>query len=1000
MSRWESRAADRGQTVADIIDYYSKGTDGGMAEAVLRERFNAQVSEAMATLQATTLQHAAATARAVKRLKEIVNTDNVARHTQEVVLGNAVRAGGKPAFQGNQLTLDRWGNVLSITDPRDPNWKLSYTYNGANQQTSGTALGAKGSQTALQTSRYDALGRLVGTVDGRGALTQYVYDTAGNLAREIHADDGVVTNTYDAFGNRLSTTQPDTVLANGEVLTGVTTRYSYDHLGHLLSTRTAAVDVYLAIDTGFGPLPSNLVAHKELVQTRKYDELGRLVRSLGSNDTGTEQEYDGSGNVISTATATFDKNGVRALYGRTLIAYDAENHKIASRDANGKSLSWQYKNGRLHTSKDMSNRTTWYGYDAAGHQRSQTSERGQKLYYTYSGDNLVRIDDRATSLSTVYAYDSAGNRVGERQVYLGKPQDAPTRLQNNTLTVDNLNRITRVQDDLVTLDYEYDANGNRVKIVSRYGNADPITKFNAFDAMNRQTIVNGNWEVDAQGRGKAVRGTGHEITYDRSGNRLSDTYSGTRVINNFISYGTEKDAETTETYRYDAAGRLQSIRRDGLLIDERHYDDAGRISQSGLAAKGARGVADVLKALGIDIAQRVYTYNVFGHMTRQKDLNASLDGMQDIWFNGYDEMGNLTGYDVVSAADGKNKGIYRIEYDYRDAYKELKTTLAKDGSVVTSTYDANGNRISILETKTDKTTVRNRLWYDADGHVQSYKPEGKDGGFNLIVNGNVLGEEDGDKDNLLGSNYLPVTSPSMVAAPSSYSVQSANETLQSIAQSVWGDANLWYLIADANALTAESALKVGDILRIPARVNTVHGDYDTYKPYDPSEQIGNTAPVMPPPKAKGCGVLGQVIMVVIAVAVTAMAAVVLGPLLGTSIAGQLGTLALSGAAGSIASQGAGMAMDMQDKFSWKSVGRAALSNVMGGAAMDPTSWERWLGQRLPMPLPKRYRSLSDSRMGSSGAMWRLRLSGLGSETLSRSTSAEATQWPNSSRAAR
>ncbi|WEF32874.1 hypothetical protein [Pseudoduganella chitinolytica] len=115
-----------------------------------------------------------------------------------------------------------------------------------------------------------------------------------------------------------------------------------------------------------------------------------------------------------------------------------------------------------------------------------------------------------------------------------------------------------------------------------------------------------------------MRGTGHEITYDRSGNRLSDTYTGTRVINNFISYGTEKDAETTETYRYDAAGRLSTIRRDGLLIDERHYDDAGRISQSG-----------------------------------------------------------------VSTADGKNKGIYRIEYDYRDAYKELKTTLAADGSVVT-----------------------------------------------------------------------------------------------------------------------------------------------------------------------------------------------------------------------------------------------------------------------------------------------------------------------------
>ncbi|WUR15022.1 hypothetical protein E7V67_007915 [[Empedobacter] haloabium] len=782
----------------------------------------------MATLQATTAQHVAATDKAVQRLKQIIaDPDSVARHTQEVVYGNTARAGGNPAFQGNQLTLDRWGNVLSITDPRDPNWKTTYTYNQANQQTSGMATGAKGTQTALQTSRYDALGRLVGTIDGRGALNQYVYDTAGNLAQEIHADGGVVTNTYDAFGNRLSTTQPDTVLP-GETLPGVTTRYSYDHLGHLLTTRTAAVNVYLAIDTGYGPLPSNLVDYKELVQEREYDELGRLIRSLGSDKTGTEQEYDGSGNVISTATV--DKRGDRALHGRTLIAYDAENHKIATKDAKGNSMSWLYDKGRLKTSIDMGGKATEYGYDASGRLLSQTSGYGQNLRYTYSGTNLVRIDDVGTSLSTVYAYDSAGNRVRERQVFLGRQADAAERLQNNTITFDNLNRVTRIQDDQMQLDYEYDANGNRVKIVSRYGSTAPITRFNAFDAMNRQTIVNGDWQVDAQGIGRAVRGSGHAITYDRSGNRLSDTYSGTRVVFNGFSYGIQKNAETTETYHYDLAGRLLSIERDGLLIDERHYDEGGRVSQSGLAEKGARGVADVLKELGIEVARRVYTYNVFGHMTRQKDSNASLDGMQDTWFNGYDAMGNLTGYDVVSAADGKNKGIYRIEYEYRDSYKELKTTLAKDGSVVESSYDVNGNRISIIETKPEKITTRNRLWYDADGHVQSYKKDGKDAGFNLIVNGNVLGEESASPDNLLGSNYMPVTSPSMVAAPSSYSVQSANETLQSIAQGLWGDGNLWYLIADANALTADSKLTVGDILRIPARVNAVHGDYNTYKP--------------------------------------------------------------------------------------------------------------------------------------------------------------------------
>ena len=39
----------------------------------------------------------------------------------------------------------------------------------------------------------------------------------------------------------------------------------------------------------------------------------------------------------------------------------------------------------------------------------------------------------------------------------------------------------------------------------------------------------------------------------------------------------------------------------------------------------------------------------------------------------------------------------------------------------------------------------------------------------------------------------------------SYVVQSG-DTLQGIAQNLWGDSSLWYLIADANALSADSAL--------------------------------------------------------------------------------------------------------------------------------------------------------------------------------------------------
>ncbi len=49
-----------------------------------------------------------------------------------------------------------------------------------------------------------------------------------------------------------------------------------------------------------------------------------------------------------------------------------------------------------------------------------------------------------------------------------------------------------------------------------------------------------------------------------------------------------------------------------------------------------------------------------------------------------------------------------------------------------------------------------RLWYDADGHIQSSRQGNAKAAFNLIVNGQVLGQENADGKTILGSTYLPV----------------------------------------------------------------------------------------------------------------------------------------------------------------------------------------------------------------------------------------------------
>ncbi len=193
------------------------------------------------------------------------------------------------------------------------------------------------------------------------------------------------------------------------------------------------------------------------------------------------------------------------------------------------------------------------------------------------------------------------------------------------------------------------------------------------------------------------------------------------------------------------------------------------------------------------------------------------------------------------------------------------------------------------------------------------------------------------------------------SAGRSYTVQ-AGDTLSGIAEQVWGDASLWYKLATANGLGADSMLAAGQVLTIPAGVVRSTYNADTYKPYDPTDVLGD---VNPNPKAKRgnkCGGFGRILVAAVAIAVAAVATAGIGALAtGASFAGSLGALgtgslatfaASSGATlgvtgtiaagvagamvGSAASQGLAIGMGMQDKFSWGGVAMAGLSAAVGG----------------------------------------------------------------------
>lgn len=158
--------------------------------------------------------------------------------------------------------------------------------------------------------------------------------------------------------------------------------------------------------------------------------------------------------------------------------------------------------------------------------------------------------------------------------------------------------------------------------------------------------------------------------------------------------------------------------------------------------------------------------------------------------------------------------------------------------------------------------------------------------------------------------YRPVTNSYPAAAAGQYPVQ-GGDTLQSIAQAAYGDSGLWYLIGDANGLSGNEDLRIGATLNIPSRVGGVHNNATTFARYDAARVVGDTTPMLPVPQGRGdggCGGLGQIIMIVVAVLIN-----VYLPGIGGAIMS------------AIASQAVGNILGVQDGFDGKAVAMAALS---------------------------------------------------------------------------
>ncbi|WP_197334563.1 LysM peptidoglycan-binding domain-containing protein [Ralstonia syzygii] len=507
-------------------------------------------------------------------------------------------------------TFDRWGNVITQSDVRNAAWVTTYQYNANNQVVRETQPDGNGNLSAdspVTQIHYDALGRQVAVMDANGHINAQVWDAGGHLVQEIHADGGVVQHGYDTFGDEVQLTD-----ALGNV-----TQYGYDLLGRKTSITSAPVAVYTV-----GTDNSVSGTNKQLVTTMRYDQAGHKLTQTDGTGAITRYTYDLRGNVI----------GVTDADGAThTAAFNAQGKQVGAQDANGKLATWSYDAfGELTGHTDIGGASYQFGYDAARQLVSQTNSRGQNLAYRYdAAGQLTEIDDNSQHQQTYYAYNAAGQHVLEQTVQAG------TTYQNQLVAYDTLGRLAHVEGmDGVNLDISYDKVGNKLRQTTTYNTESQRTVIDygqvqqldesgnpvlddagnpvyntvqigshvvydatahtqeqwfAYDAMNRQVLVDGAANGNAGDLSNLTAGQGHILSYDKNGNRVSDESWGTAVVPEYSQNTDASGAPVGDPY---LAGYTT---RTGVITTWYGYDSLNRLSTVSTGAYGQQQTGTVQK---------------------------------------------------------------------------------------------------------------------------------------------------------------------------------------------------------------------------------------------------------------------------------------------------------------------------------------------------------------------------------------------------------------------
>ncbi|SFG52018.1 YD repeat-containing protein [Novosphingobium sp. CF614] len=838
-------------------------------------------------------------------------------------------------------------------------------------------------------NKYDIFNDLRTTVNEVGKSESYNYDNRGLLVSQVHQQRADGTQlidfySYDALGHRLthynsqlgSTVKDITDYdALGRIISmidmgGNNTSYEYawdqnqattglGTFGATIKTTTNAAGKYEVVWTDYFGRTVDKWDYGRHDYNYTYNIAGQLANTTNAAGLSTTYTYYNTGLIASISTGT--DNGYSSSTATSTFRYNAEGNRTLETHAvtgyyydyyDGIAYDYTTSYENATATYDALNRITAitdtgtgsaapitiaYEYDLVGNIRHMNAS------FRFMDTQGV-ISSASSTQDYWYKYDAMNRFVTTKGVFTGtRGSGSITRGTAGGLgiTYDLAgNRATSIWTERASYTILIDESTGKTKTM--YKNLDHSDQYiyetdgylkqvnSSVDAMDIDGIVTQGtmtkraaYTRDAMGRVtdyKEYASNGTSVVYERSNTYNTKSQVTSDIVTSVRSDGTWV---SNSTYYYNASetssgsGEWTGVTSGGTYMGGVVTKVATSVTKNGAAQTGN---TTTYSYRWWDNALQSKTNYVSGSTSNTSTFYYSNGGVLN---SVYIQDGRPRTVSFINNADG-----FVMSRDENDN----KST----GDPRELHYYYNGHGIG---------DVSNNGTSDVD-YVTSIAQHTAVGATGPFHNGATTSTNYADFD----QSYDPINGLNYESTSSRYTVHDG-DSLETIAQNLWGDASFWYLIADANGLNGSEILVAGQNLIIPNKVHNSHNTSDTYRVYDPNEAIGDTSPTAAkPPKKNKCGVFGQILLVAIAVAVTVVtsgAAAAAAANVSGGVFGGLGALASAGTAGgmtlgtavaigagaaalgSVVSQGFGVATGIQDSFSWKGVALSALAGGIG-----------------------------------------------------------------------